>query len=191
MPEGASRAVLLDVEANRAAAKYTRGELLLRVLWAPGQLLFRLIPRPLFGARRLLLRLFGATVGHDVHIYPSATIYLPWCFEIGDRSAVGDGVHIYNLGRVSIGERTTISHRAHLCAGTHDYLDSSFALIRSEIVIGDDAWVCSDAFVGPGVSVGRGAVVAARAVAVKDVDDWSVVAGNPARHVKIRRLRAS
>ncbi len=190
-PEGESQAVSLDIEANRAAAKYTRGELLLRVLWVPGGLLFRLIPRPFFGARRLLLRLFGARVGRDVHIYPSATIYLPWCLDIGHRSAIGEGAYIYNLGKVSIGERATISHKAHLCAGTHDYADPSLSLIRSEIVIDDDAWICADAFVGPGVHVGRGAVVGARAVAVKNVDDWSVVAGNPARHVKQRQFRAS
>jgi putative colanic acid biosynthesis acetyltransferase WcaF len=40
--------------------------------------------------------------------------------------------------------------------------------------------------VGPGVSVGAGAVVAARAVAVRDVEAWTVVAGNPARPVGVR-----
>jgi putative colanic acid biosynthesis acetyltransferase WcaF len=51
--------------------------------------------------------------------------------------------------------------------------------------------VCADAFVGPGVTVGEGAVVAARAVAVKDIDDWMIVAGNPAQSIKRRELRAN
>ena len=189
--ERVSPATLLDIDANRAATKYTRGEMLLRVLWMPGGLIFRLIPRPFFGARSLLLRAFGARIGRDVHIYPSVTIYLPWRLEVGRQSAIGEGAYIYNLGGVSIGERATIRHRAHLCAGTHDYADPSMPLIRSEIAVEEDAWVCADAFVGPGVRVGRGAIVAARAVAVKDVEDWSVVVGNPARHVKRRRRSPS
>lgn len=186
---GAEVRLMMDVEANRAAPKYGRGELVLRALWMPGRLLFRLTPRPFFGVRRVLLRLFGARVGRQVHIYPSATIYLPWRLTIGDRAAIGEYAFVYNLGAVSIGARATISHKAHLCAGTHDYTDPSLPLVRSTIVIENDAWVCADAFVGAGVRIGRGAVVAARAVAVRNVDDWSVVAGNPARHVKFRRMK--
>lgn len=178
----------LDIEGNRAAVKYGWMEMILRVLWMPGQVAFRLVPRPFFSARNLLLRLFGATVGRSVHIYPSAMIYFPWCLAIGDHSSIGEHVYVYNLGRVVIGARATISHKAHLCAGTHDYADPSLPLLRSSIEIEDDAWICADAFVGPGVKIGRGAVVGARAVAVRDVDKWSVVVGNPARHLKFRQL---
>lgn len=164
---------------------------MLRILWMPGRLVFRLIPRPFFAARNLLLRMYGATVGRSVHIYPSATVYFPWCLRIGDYSSIGEHAYLYNLGTVSIGARATISHKAHLCAGTHDYADPALPLVREAIAIGDDAWVCADAFVGPGVRIGRGAVVGARAVVVRDVDDWSVVAGNPARHVKYRQLRTA
>jgi putative colanic acid biosynthesis acetyltransferase WcaF len=61
-------------------------------------------------------------------------------------------------------------------------------LLKPPIDIGDEAWICADAFVGPGVNIGRGAVVGARAVAVSDVVPWAVVAGNPARQVKIRSI---
>ena len=53
----------------------------------------------------------------------------------------------------------------------------------------DDAWICADAFVGPEVTIGEGAVVGARAVAVKDVPAWTVVVGNPAKEVRKRVLR--
>ena len=56
-------------------------------------------------------------------------------------------------------------------------------LIKAPIAIGNGAWICADAFIGPGVKVGRGAVVGARAVVVKDVGDGAVVAGNPAVQV--------
>lgn len=178
----------LDIGANRATRKYGTRVLVRRVLWILATPLFRLSPRPCFGWRRLLLRLFGARVGRQVHIYPSTTVYFPWNLRIGDWSAIGEHAYVYNLGDVTIGAHVTISQRAHLCAGTHDYTCANMPLLRPPIVIGDQAWVCADAFLGPGVIIGEGAVVGARAVANRDVAAWSVVAGNPARHLKSRTL---
>ena len=59
-------------------------------------------------------------------------------------------------------------------------------LLKPPIHIVDQVWVCTDAFVGPGITVGEGAIVGARAVALKDVAAWSIVVGNPARPVKKR-----
>lgn len=61
-------------------------------------------------------------------------------------------------------------------------------MIKSPIVIADQVWVCADAFIGPGVTIGEGAVVGARACVFKDVEPWSVVGGNPARFIKKRIL---
>jgi putative colanic acid biosynthesis acetyltransferase WcaF len=177
---------MLDVKENRRARKYSPDEMIRRVLWALTQPLFRFSPRPFFGWRRFLLRCFGAKIGRNVHVYPSATIYLPWNLDAGDESAIGEQVFVYNLGPVTLGSRVTISHRAHLCAGTHDHTRRDFPLLRPPIVIGSDAWICADAFVGPGVTVGEGAIVGARAVAMKDVQPRTIVVGNPARESKKR-----
>jgi putative colanic acid biosynthesis acetyltransferase WcaF len=179
----------LDMQANREARKYSGGEMLRRVLWMLAGPLFRFSPRPCFGWRRFLLRAFGARVGERVHIYGSATIYYPWNLEIGDLSSIGEHALIYDLGPIRIGSQVTISQRAHLCAGTHDFEAPDFPLLKPPIVVGDQAWICADAFVGPGVKVGEGAVVGARAVAVKDVAPWTVVAGNPARAIRQRTIR--
>ncbi len=177
---------MLDVKENRRARKYSLGEMIRRMLWTLVQPLLRFSPRICFGWRRFLLRCFGAKIGRRVHVYPSATIYFPWNLEAGDESAVGEGALIYNLGRVTLGERVTISHRAHLCAGTHDYTKPDFPLLRPPITIGSEAWICADAFVGPGVTVGEGAIVGARAVAMKDVRPRAIVIGNPAHEIKGR-----
>ena len=179
----------LDIAANRQAAKYSRSEMAGRALWLFGQLLFRFSPQPCFGWRRFMLRAFGANVGKQVHVYPTTRIFFPWNLAVGDWSAIGEDALIYNLGRVTLGSRVTISHRAHLCAGTHDYTQPNLPLLKPPISIGDEAWVCADAFVGPGVTVGEGAVVGARAVAMKDVGAWTVVAGNPAQVLKKRVIQ--
>ncbi len=178
----------LDIEGNRGARPYRSREYVARVLWALAYPLFRWSPRVLFGWRAFLLRRFGARVGRQVHVYPRAAIELPWMLDIGEFSSVADGVRIYNLGLVRIGARSTISFGAHVCAGTHDYESAAFPLQRLPIDIGHDVWICADAFLAPGVTIGDGAVVAARAVVVDVVPAWTVVAGHPARVVKQRAI---
>lgn len=178
----------LDIQQNRKDQKYTTKEQLCRVFWMAGKILFRLTPRPCFGFRRFILRCFGATVGKHVHIYSTTQIYFPWNLSIGDWSAIGEMALIYNLGPVNIGERATISHKAHVCAGTHDFKDVSLPLLKPSITIEDHAWVAAEAFLGPGVHIGEGAIVGARAVIFKDVDPWTVVGGNPARFIKKREV---
>ncbi|WP_346323817.1 acetyltransferase [Emcibacter sp. SYSU 3D8] len=176
----------LDVAANRRARKWTRKELLGRVLWELAGPLFAWSPRPLWGWRRMLLRVFGAQVGHGVHIYPSVRITIPWNLSIGDGSAIGDRVTLYALGPITLGKRVTVSQGAHLCAGTHDWRMPDMPLLKPPILIADDAWICADAFVGPGVRVGMGAIAGARAVVVRDVAAATIVGGNPARVLRRR-----
>lgn len=151
------------------------------MLWSIGKLFFRASPRILFGFRRAVLRLFGAEIGPHVNVYPTTQIYMPWNLSAGAWAAIGEFAFIYNLGRVSIGERATISYRAHLCAGTHDFSDPASPLLKPGIHIGDDAWIGTDSFIGPGVNVGNAAIVGARSVVVRDVETGNVVAGNPCR----------
>lgn len=176
----------LDIQANRAARKWSAKELAGRVLWGACQPLFRFSPRLCWGWRRWLLRCFGARVGQAVQIHPSARIFIPWNLTIGDWSSVGFDALLYNLGPLEIGSRVTISQRAHLCGGTHEFRDPAMPLVKAPIWIGDDAWVCADTFVGPGVRIGSRAIAAARAVVVKEVAAGHIVAGNPARPINTR-----
>lgn len=176
----------LDISANRKAAKWSRGELMGRVLWSLAQPLFAWSPRPLWAWRRQLLRWFGAEVGKDVHILPSARIFIPWNLSIGDQSSIGDRAIIYTVGKITIGEQTTISQNVHLCAGTHDHTRADLPLVKSPITIGNGVWIAADAYVGPGRTVGNLAIVAARAVVFRDIPEEAVARGNPARLVSNR-----
>lgn len=178
----------LDILASRRRRIYSKREQLGRVAWSVFSPLFRYSPRPCFAYRRALLRVFGAQVSTGANIYNTARIELPWNLEVGENAAIGERTIIYNLGAVSVGARATISQGAHICAGTHDADDPEMPLKRTKIIIGSDSWVCADAFVGPNVSIGDGAVVGARAVVVKDVEPGTIVGGNPARKLRKRRI---
>lgn len=133
-----------------------------------------------------MLRLFGARIGRGVRIHPGAVIAIPWNLEASDYVSIGDGVRLYNLGLVQLGPGVTISQGGHLCAGTHDYTQVDLPLVKAPIRVLEGAWVCADAFVGPGVTIGDYSIVGARGVVMRDVPPWTVVAGNPARRLRAR-----
>ena len=105
---------------------------------------------------------------------------------MADYSSLGRRVIVYSMAPVSLGLRTVVSQGVHLCTGTHDYESEIFQLYARPISIGDDSWICADAFLGPGVSIGDGAVIGARAVVTRDQPAWMVCAGNPCRPLKLR-----
>jgi putative colanic acid biosynthesis acetyltransferase WcaF len=148
---------------------------------------FRWSPRPFHGFRAFLLRLFGATIARDCHIYPSAMIWAPWNLVCEDAVAIADGAVIYNAALVILRSHAIVSQSAYLCGATHDYDSPSFPLIAKSIDVGPYAWVCARAVVQAGVTVGEGSVLGLGGVATKDLEPWFVYGGIPARKIKPRR----
>ncbi len=106
---------------------------------------------------------------------------------IGDRVLL-NGCIIAANAEITIGNGVTLGPWAHLMDGDfHGVGNRDAAAVNRPIVIEDDAWLATRAMVLKGVTIGRGAVVAAGAVVTKDVEPYTVVAGVPARVVK--RLR--
>jgi len=176
----------LKISYCRSLRPYSNKEYIKRFLWSLAFPFFRYSPRKAFFWRKFLLVIFGAKIGRRVHIYPSVKIYLPWMLEIGNDSSIGEWTLIYNLGKVTIGNRSTISHMSHICAGTHDYNNLELPLKRLPIKIGSQVWVCSNVFVGPNTNIGNDSIVGAGSVVIKDVPENSIVGGNPAVKIKDR-----
>ena len=174
----------LDIGQHLRNQNYPASTQWKRVFWGVCAPLFRVSPDPLPGWRNLLLRLLGANIGRNVHIHPSVRVMFPWNLAIADNVVIGRDVKLYALAPIVVGHDVLISQGAHLCAGSHDYRQPNFPIAHAPIRIEPGTWIAADAFLGPGVTVGAGAVVAARAVVVKDVAAATVVAGNPARAVK-------
>lgn len=169
---------------------YSKGNKIRRLLWTVCWTLFaRPFPKSMAsGWKRFLLRMFGARMADTAVVYSSATIFMPWNLEMKDYACIASGVDCYNAAPVVLGVNATVSQRAYLCTAGHDITDPHHRQTEAPIVIADRAWICAEAFVGQGVTVGEGAVAVPRAVVVKDVEPWTVVGGNPAKYLKMREL---
>lgn len=159
-----------------------------RILWfCINHSIFRLCSiGGLRGAGTLLLKLFGASIGHKTMVYGTADIFAPWNLNVGSHSCIGPHTKIYNKAPIQIGHHTIISQGSYLCTASHNYSSINFDLITNPIVVGSDVWICTDAYIGMGVNVGDGAIVGARAAVFKDVGPWTIVGGNPAVFLKKR-----
>lgn len=158
-----------------------------RLFWRIVSLfLFRPFSLPFFNPWRIfLLRLFGAKIGKHCNIYASAYIPSPKNLIMGVHSTLGPQVQLH-LGKTTIGNKVTVSQRTYLCSATHESTSLNVPLIIGEIKIEDFTWIAAEAFIMTNTLIGEGSIVGARAVVIKDVAPWVIVAGNPARVIKNR-----
>jgi putative colanic acid biosynthesis acetyltransferase WcaF len=133
--------------------------------------------------------MFGAKIHRTAMIYSSANVWYPPNLEMDEYSCIGPNVNCYSIAKVSLGSHAIVSQGAQLCTGSHNIDDENFQLVARPIHIGSHAWVAAEAFVGPGVTIGEGAVLGARAVAFKDLAAWTVYVGNPAKIARERHFR--
>ena len=183
----------LDAAQSRAiegGASFSLGNRITRVVWGLTWLvLARFTPPPLHRWRRLVLLAFGATIGRGTRVHASVAIWLPRNLELGEQVLIGPGARLYNQGVIRIGAWSVISQRAHLCASTHQVDDPNFQLECRPIAVGERCWVAAEAFVGPGVTMGDGAVLAARGALFEDATADGIYRGNPATLVRRRTRR--
>lgn len=182
-----SQKTVQDLSRFRLPAGFRgRSAVTVQLWWIVQGTLFRASPQFMYGFRNGLLRLFGARIGRNVLIRPSARIVYPWKLTIGDNSWVGDYAELYTLGNIVIGRDAVVSQYAYLCTGSHDHRSVSFDITAKEIVVEDEAWVAAGAFVHPGVRIARGSVISARAVLRHNTEPLGVYAGDPAQRIATR-----
>jgi len=112
--------------------------------------------------------------------------------KMGHNSSIGPYSYIGCSGYIEIGNNVMISPRVSIYSENHNFDDVNVPMIdqgvtRSFVKIEDDCWIAANSIILAGVTVGRGAVVAAGSVVTRDVPPYSVVAGNPAKIVKVRK----
>lgn len=161
-----------------------------RLLWRVCSLI---LFRPFAGGcfrtwRNLVLRMFGAKIAKTASVHASVKVWMPSNLELDELACIADNVDCYNVDKVRLGKKATVSQRAFLCTASHDIYSEKHELVTKPIIIEDFAWVCAESFISMGVTIGVGAVVGARAAVYKNVDSWSVVGGNPAKFIKKRNF---
>lgn len=111
--------------------------------------------------------------------------------EIGNNVNIGDDCHITAVNHISIGENTLIGKKVTISDNSHGTNDSLEELneppvkrklySKGPVFIGANVWIGDKATILPNVSIGRGSIIGANAVVSKDVPEFSVAVGNPAR----------
>jgi putative colanic acid biosynthesis acetyltransferase WcaF len=159
-----------------------------RALWGVAYvLLVRFSPRPMHAWRACVLRLFGATLGPNCHVYAGARIWAPWNLMCDDAVGIADGAVVYNPKPIRLGSHCVVSQDAFLCGATHDLDNPSFPMVSQPITIGAYAWICARAVVSPGIQVGEGAVLGLSSLATKNLEPWTVYGGVPAQKLRMRK----
>jgi maltose O-acetyltransferase len=133
----------------------------------------------------------GALIGSNVTLHNSVYVRNPQNLRISDNTNVNHGSELYCAGGVNIGSGTMIAYSVMIFSDMRNYRGEMPLKKRKErsflpVNIGDDVWVGARAIILPGVRVNDHAIIAAGAVVTRDVDAWSIVAGNPARVIGSR-----
>lgn len=176
-------------QTSRGATAWSVRESIVINIWNIVWTIFlKWTPKKMNWCRLLCLKLFGAKIHGRPFVFSSAKIFAPFNLEIYDHACIGPMVNIYNLGMVILGENSIISQETMLCGGTHDLTLHHLPLMVGDIEIGKDVFIGVKAVVLPGLTIKDGSVIGAASVVTKDVSEWTIVAGNPAREIGKRSL---
>lgn len=183
---------MAELDLKNYKNRHSLGSKIARVVWNVVYVLaFRWTPDN-FSAfnvwRVFLLRCFGARIGRHCVVKSSCEVWQPWKLTIGDYVALSEHVVCYTVDQITIGNQTTVSRDAFLCCASHDIASPIMELNFAPVTIGSNVWIAARSIILPGRKVGAGAVVAAGAVVVNDVEPWTVVGGNPAKFITKREL---
>lgn len=176
---------------NYSLGNYTPGAAYWRqILWYfVGDPLVRSYFLPISSLKVFVLRCFGAQIGRQVRLKPGIKVKFPWRLRIGDYVWIGENVWLDNLAQITIEDHVCLSQGVYLCTGNHNWSDRDFKLITASIDIETGSWIAAHAKIGPGVRVGKGAVLAIGSVTGRSLEPMTIYAGNPAVPIKKRVIQ--
>ena len=160
------------------------------MLWFLASGIIMLNPLNPFNFLRVgVLRLFGAKIGKGVIVKHRVVVKFPWNLEIGDHTWIGEATWIENQGKVKIGRNCCLSQGVVLMTGNHDYKSPTFDLMVKPIELEDGVWIGSHSVVTQGVTCRSHAVLSVLSAATKDLEPYTIYAGNPCQAIRGREMK--
>lgn len=154
-----------------------------------------------------LMKEYGLKIGDNCYISPLAEIY-DVEGSIGDNTVIGANAlirtaeiktgrncsvnsYVYLQGKIEMGDDVRIGPKANIIAENHGHFDIKKHITdqpstRKGVKIGNDVWIGANSVIVDGVSIGSHSIIAAGSVVTKDVPDYTIAGGNPARILKNR-----
>lgn len=124
-----------------------------------------------------ILRLYGAKVCRNVKVFRGGVIRMPQGLICGEGSSIGPQCLLDARNGIRLGRSVTLAYQSIIWTMHHDYDDPHFGVKGGPVIIEDYVWVCSRAIILPGVTIGKGAVIASGAIVSKDVPPFAIVGG--------------
>jgi len=137
--------------------------------------------------RRLIYKLGGVSIGRGSAIHTGARFYNAKNIKIGQDSIIGEGAVLDGRDSLVIGNHVDIASEVMIYNSKHDINDPNFSAVNYPVEIGDYVFIGPRAIILPGIKIGKGAIVGAGAVVTKDVEDFKIVGGVPAKEIGERQ----
>lgn len=182
----------IKIKNNANRQKWTPVRIISYLLYLAIGKYFPDLPRPIaevsYRFRRMLCRpllkestkVFG--IGRGVDFGNGS------CLVMKDHANLGRWSSIYGNGTVTIGRHVMMGDRCTIITQNHKYLEEGYdGYVIEDVLVDDYAWIGHNVILLPGVHIGRHAIIGAGAVVTKDVPDYAIAAGNPAKVIKYRK----
>lgn len=141
--------------------------------------------------RRFCYRLCGIKIGKGSTIHMNAVFYYPPNISIGNDTIIGERVVLDGRDKLIIGDHVDIASEVMIYNSEHNINDENFAgvenVVKAQVKIEDYVFIGPRVIILPGVTIKKGAVVGAGAVVTKDVEEFKIVGGVPAKEIGQRQ----
>lgn len=142
-------------------------------------------------ARRFVWGRMLKGCGRNLEVYESVFVRKPENIEIGDNVSLNEFCYLHGRGGIRIGNNVRIAPGVGIFSFNHRFKDRSRPIMEQgyeekAVMIGDDVWIGYNSVITAGVRIGKGCVIGAGSVVTKDIPDYSIAAGAPAKVIKRR-----